>query len=274
MQFTRNIDAFLVLGISFVSVCLLLLPATGIGGSWLVVPAGLSGLAVFGAAVAIRNFPLIHLSLFFLLLFGWKWSPWWPRELPTGLLAPSLAYIVIIVLFRPLRESVTWFRRGALSRKTLLAALGVLALSLPALFAWAVFTENNIQDYIYLFHPRILYVELLIFALIFALINAFTQEIIFRGVFQDSLCASLGRGWPALLVQAFVFGLIHYVGVPDGISGIIMAFAYGIALGVLKNLSGGLLLPIAVHFVTDLFIFYLVFYKAALLDLLGAFPLL
>src|SRR3546814_955864 len=70
----------------------------------------------------------------------------------------------------------------------------------------------------------------------------------------------------AIVVQAIIFGLIHNVGVPSGPAGIGMAFIYGCMLGILKSMSCGLLLPVAVHFVTDLFIFFLAFYNAWLLD--------
>lgn len=273
-KYPDNISTVLALNISFISACMLLLPAVGIESKW-VNAAGIGlGILILGTAVHFRRLPLIHLALFFVLLFGWKHSPLWPSDLPTGLVAPFLSYLLIVLLVPPLRKSVTWFKRGALAGKPLWAAVLILALTLPALLLWALYSQNVIEYYIYLFHPRILYIELAIFALLFATINAVTQEVIFRGVCQDALLTAFKSEKYAIPVQALLFGLIHSVGVPSGLAGILMAFFYGYALGVLKKMAGGLLLPVAVHFVTDLFIFFLVFYKAWLLDLLGIFPLL
>lgn len=274
MRSADRIATYLVLALSTVSAGLLLFTAADIRSSWVPVLSVFFGAIIFCASVIWKKFPLIHLSLFFLLLFGWRWSPFWPEELPTGLLVPFLVYILIVLFVPALRKSATWFNRGRFDRKSLLASLGVLVFSLPALLIWAIVSGNNIENYIYLFHPRILLIELLIFAFLFALISAVTQEIVFRGIFQDALGAAFGPGLYALLVQAIVFGIIHSMGIPSGIAGVIMAFTYGCMLGILRNLSGGLLLPVIVHFITDLFIFGLIFYKADLEGLLSFFPLL
>lgn len=273
-KYPRNTEGGLALSISVVAACMLMLPALGIERMWIVACGMALGAAILGWAIARRLYPLIHLSLFFVLLFSWRYSPFWPRDLPTGLVAPFLSYLLVVLLVPSLRRSITWFKRGSLTGQPLWAALLILALSLPALLLWALYSENVIEYYVYLFHPRILYIELIIFAVLFATINAVTQEVIFRGVYQDALGIAFGSEKYALPVQALIFGLIHSVGVPSGLPGIAMAFCYGYALGILKRMAGGLLLPVAVHFVTDLFIFFLVFYKAWLLDLLGVFPLL
>jgi hypothetical protein len=61
-------------------------------------------------------------------------------------------------------------------------------------------------------------------------LNAVAEEFFFRGALQCTLTQSLG---PALgiVVQAAVFGLIHYRGFPRGWSGIALATIYGLMLG-------------------------------------------
>jgi hypothetical protein len=73
-------------------------------------------------------------------------------------------------------------------------------------------------------------------------LNAVAEEFFFRGALQCTLTQSLG---PALgiVVQAAVFGLIHYRGFPRGWSGIALATIYGLMLGALRRRARGLLLP-------------------------------
>ena len=273
-KYSGNIEAVLALGISIVSAGMLVLPSAGVENSVVTAAGLLAGALILCIAFVHKKYLLVHLCLFFLLLFGWKSSPLWPADLPTGLVAPFLSYLFIVLLVPPLRKSLSWFKRGRFSRNALLLAALIVVLSLPALLLWALYSQNVIEYYVYLFHPEILYIELIIFALLFAVINAVTQEIIFRGVFQDALSVAFGKDIYAILIQALIFGLIHSEGVPSGLIGIFMAFIYGSVLGILKKTSGGLLLPIMVHFITDLAIFFLVFYKAWLLGLLDIFPLL
>jgi len=273
-KFPGNIEATLVLCVSVVSAGLLLFPFLGVDNAWIPGAGLLVGGLILGIAIFRRTYFVVHLALFFLLLFGWKESPFWPADLPTGLLPPFLSYLAVVLAVPPLRKTITWYRWGRRTGTPLLAALLILAFSLPALYLWTIYSDNAVEYYVYLFHPKIFYIELVIFALLFATINALTQEVIFRGVYQDALSLSFRNEWVAILLQALVFGLIHIEGIPSGLSGVIMAFSYGTVLGVLRRLSGGLLLPVAIHFVTDLFIFYLVFYKAWLLGLFDTFPFL
>ncbi|QEC51537.1 CPBP family intramembrane glutamic endopeptidase [Anseongella ginsenosidimutans] len=242
-KYPGNIEAVLALSISVVSAGLLLLPAAGLESNWITIAGLLSGIVILGISFVQKRYLLVHLCLFFLLLFGWKNSPLWPSDLPTGLVAPFLSYLLIVLLIPPLRKTLSWFRWGGCSRKAMIAGLLILAFSLPALLMWAMHSENVIEYYVYLFHPEILYIELVIFALLFAVINAVTQEVIFRGVFQDALEAAFGKGAYAILVQALIFGLIHLQGIPSGLAGVLMAFSYGCALGILRKVAGGCCYP-------------------------------
>jgi membrane protease YdiL (CAAX protease family) len=85
------------------------------------------------------------------------------------------------------------------------------------------------------------------------LINATVQELVFRGVLFDSLESIWGR-WGAILVTAFVFGIIHLRVMKFDILGVgfaSLALYFGVALGFLRAWSGGLALPIAVHVAAD-----------------------
>lgn len=267
-----NLASVLTLSISAIAAALLLLPQTGYDNSWISIAGLIIGTIFLLIAFSRKYYPLAHLCLFFLLLFGWKISPLWPAYVPAGLLFPFVSYLIIVLLLPQLRKSLSWFSWGRPGRSALLAALLILALSLLVLYIWALWSENVIEHYVYLFHPEILYIELIIFAFLFATINAICQEIIFRGVLQDALKSAVAKDSAAILLQAVLFGLIHIEGIPSGLTGVVMAFLYGSALGMLKRMSGGLLLPVAVHFIADLFIFFLVFYKAWVVGLFDLFP--
>src|SRR3546814_10655354 len=135
------------------------------------------------------------------LLFGWKHSPWWPDELPTGLLIPFFSYLLLAFSIPSLRKSIPWLHRGLVGGRPLYAGLLIILVSLPALWAWTVYSENVIEYYVYLFHPRILYIELVIFALLFAANNSVTLVVIFLGVFQNALYAALSNERYAICVS-------------------------------------------------------------------------
>ena len=69
--------------------------------------------------------------------------------------------------------------------------------------------------------------------------NALMEEAAFRGVLQEALTAEWGPWW-AVGLQGLLFGVIHAQGFPRGVVGMVMASAYGVALGMLRLRSGGM----------------------------------
>ena len=68
------------------------------------------------------------------------------------------------------------------------------------------------------------FLELCVFALLFAVINAFLEELIWRGTLLGLLSEKIGEGW-ASVVTSLGFGLFHLtIGYPIGIC---LAFAVG-----------------------------------------------
>src|SRR3546814_9702973 len=92
------------------------------------------------------------------------------------LLIPFFSYLLLAFSIPSLRKSIPWLHRGLVGGRPLYAGLLIILVSLPALWAWTVYSENVIEYYVYLFHPRILYIELVIFALLFAAINSVTDR--------------------------------------------------------------------------------------------------
>ncbi len=85
-------------------------------------------------------------------------------------------------------------------------------------------------------------------------LNAFAEELIFRGLAFDALAKDPKHERTANIGQAFAFGLFHFKGFPFGFAGSILAFVFGYLMGLLRLKSKGLLLPWIAHFTADLLI--------------------
>jgi membrane protease YdiL (CAAX protease family) len=96
---------------------------------------------------------------------------------------------------------------------------------------------------------------------IFALVNAFTEEVIYRGVLQESLYITFNSNTFAIVFQASMFVAIHVaVGFPNGLLGYLMVFVYGSMLGFLRIRTKGMLAPYLTHIFSDLMIGYILYF--------------
>lgn len=93
-------------------------------------------------------------------------------------------------------------------------------------------------------------------ALVFALVNAMAEELVYRGVVMRALLPLGSRR--AILLQAAAFGVIHLDGFPSGWWGVAMTVLYGAVLGWLRLRTRGLAAPFSVHVTADLVIAFLV----------------
>jgi len=101
--------------------------------------------------------------------------------------------------------------------------------------------------------------ELALGAVGFVLVNAFCEELIWRGVIQSRLTALLSER-DAIFVQALSFGAQHVHGFPRGAAGVILAAAWAIGLGMLRRRAGGLLASVLAHIVADATIAAIIFW--------------
>ena len=83
------------------------------------------------------------------------------------------------------------------------------------------------------------------------MVNAAVEEAIFRGVLQEAATAAYGVPL-GIALQAVAFGLLHLVGVPSGVVGAVMAGGWGLALGILRWRTGGIVAPYLAHVAADL----------------------
>lgn len=97
--------------------------------------------------------------------------------------------------------------------------------------------------------------------LLFAAVNAFTEEMYFRASLLSTLHQVIGRSH-ALLINVVFFGLAHYLyGSPPGVPGFLMTGFLAWFLGKSMLETKGVLWPWFIHFVPDVIIF--TFYAVA-----------
>ena len=96
-------------------------------------------------------------------------------------------------------------------------------------------------------------IPLLPYVLFFAIINSFSENIIYRVSFLALLRDFLGDK-QALYLTTFVFAMGHYYGAPYGISGVIMAGFLGWFLGKSILETKGMFWAWAIHFMQDFLI--------------------
>ena len=83
----------------------------------------------------------------------------------------------------------------------------------------------------------------LISIVLIAIFPAVFEEILFRGVLQNLFTKWFKGPWPAILLTAFIFSIIHM-----SFYGFFVRFALGIILGLVFYYSGSLWLAIILHF--------------------------
>lgn len=121
---------------------------------------------------------LLALTLLLPQLQNWPWH----------LLAPISAYILIVVLFAPLRQALRWNRVGSLRPAILLATGAIVLLSSAVLILFNVIFQPELIPLAEKL-PLGLPLPLVLIGAIFSIVNAVLEEIVFRGVLFDSLIA-------------------------------------------------------------------------------------
>ena len=174
-----------------------------------------------------------------------------------GLLAWSPALTTVLVCIVPvaalltagrvarLRPTAPWLRVGRVTPALLGLAVATVAGSVVALTAWALTAKP--QTPAYLADLKTLPVWVAVLGVLgFSLVNPIWEEALYRGVLLTELAAAVGA-WPAIVMQAIVFGLAHLHGFPSGPVGVLMAGGWGLVLGIIRVRSGGIGLSYATH---------------------------
>lgn len=90
--------------------------------------------------------------------------------------------------------------------------------------------------------------------LLFATMNAFSEELNYRAGFLAALEGTAGKGQSLLMTAAF-FGIGHFYGVPYGIVGVVLASILGWLLGKSMLETRGFAWAWFIHFIQDVLIF-------------------
>jgi len=90
--------------------------------------------------------------------------------------------------------------------------------------------------------------------LLFASLNAFSEEMTYRAPIIATLQPSVG-GSSALWQSAFFFGAAHYFGIPGGLLGALLSIFMGWILGKAMMETRGLFWPWFIHALSDIAIF-------------------
>lgn len=163
---------------------------------------------------------------------------------------------VLLWPFHVTRSAFSWVKIGRIDRVTwvLLYLTGVL--STGALILWAFWTKD-LGAGLRMAQGFSHYPTWLVFAFgipLFALFNAFAEEIVYRGVLQEALLRVFSSP-VAILLQASAFAAAHVAsGFPNGVVGYVMTLVYGTMLGYVRVRTGGMLAPYLAHVLADLVI--------------------
>ena len=97
----------------------------------------------------------------------------------------------------------------------------------------------------------------LLMGIIFPIVNAISEELVFRVILFEAIDAQAGK-WIAALVTSILFGYIHMKGYPPGNIGALLAGIYGFSLACLRIQSKGIGLVIIAHIIADITIYCLI----------------
>lgn len=197
--------------------------------------------------------------LFFFMYQGDQWLPNWVYSVPTApFLVPFLLSLLCCLPFPQLRAGFAWFRKGEPDQVSWLLVALTSLISALTLVLWALWTDylGIATSMLGSFRQVPLWFMLLLGIPGFALLNAFAEEVVYRGLLQDALRGRFGsRPAVVLSAQASAFAAAHYLsGFPNGKVGYLMTFVYALMLGYLRERSNGMLAPYVAHVVADLVI--------------------
>jgi membrane protease YdiL (CAAX protease family) len=195
-----------------------------------------AGLFRFGPGAAVS---ILAFSMEALVLTKLDWRAVMPLALATLFLSSP----------RHLIKPYFWVQRGSVPGWATFACAAATPLFLVG---WTLILKPDVTD-LKSMVPHLATPLLVIGSVGFAIVNAWFEEWIWRGV----LHACLTEVFPvaiAVTIQALTFGTAHIYGFPRGVSGAILAGTWALLLGTLRIKSRGLLAPFLAHFVADMII--------------------
>jgi uncharacterized protein len=150
--------------------------------------------------------------------------------------------------WRSLRPDGGWFPPGHPSRAARVMLVATVVGTTAALSLW-VLSEPALGEstrQLAELARRTPSAVVAVFVVVFVLVNPLIEEIAYRLLVFDAARSAMSVP-AALVVQAVAFGTLHVVGFPAGAIGVALSFVYGLALGVIRVMTGGLRLAMIAH---------------------------
>ncbi|MBC7371056.1 MAG: CPBP family intramembrane metalloprotease [Bdellovibrionaceae bacterium] len=135
------------------------------------------------------------------------------------------------------------------SQKEILIALLAAVVSISGVLLWYYLLKDPGDRPSFVLHYSLLIRILII--VVFAILNAYAEEFIYRGLVFDALSKKIRRMEFVNFLQAIAFGILHFRGIPSGVVGCFLAFIFAYLMGWLRIRSRGLFIPWLAHAITD-----------------------
>ena len=249
-----------IAGVAIFVTHLLLLPNTAIA-SWSI----LVSLIVLALILKAWDVVLLPILLLLMATTGFYFPNQISRWPSLPFLIPFILTALVALPFNSWRNNLNWFKVGKIDRLTIGLIVGTGFIATGALIAWGFWSESMA---LYLIFARIMhkYSAWLVLGLCipaFALLNAFAEEVVYRGVLQEAFSRTFGeKHWVTLVLPSAAFAAAHVaVGFPNGKVGYVMVLFYGLMLGYLRSRTRGILVPYLAHILADLTIGYFLYFR-------------
>lgn len=204
-------------------------------------------------ALALTLAPLIRMLSVSLPLLSFPQMAWYPI-----VSIPLLIAMWLIVRQIGLPRQALGLNRGNLALELLLASIGVGLGVIEYVILRPQATVNSLS-----------WSTLLLPALSLLIFTGFTEEVIFRGLFQSLARPTLGRA--AFVYVALLFAVLHvgYLSIVD----VLFVFAVGLLFAYIVHWSGSILGVTLAHGLTNILLFlimpYLELHPSAAIDRVG-----
>jgi membrane protease YdiL (CAAX protease family) len=155
-----------------------------------------------------------------------------------------------------------WFRFGRISIAAVVATIGVMSLTTLALVIYQNTAQPDVRGYGAVL-PLHALGGVVTAGIVFTIVNATLEELVFRGVLFDAVQSQWGAA-VTVIATALLFGIGHVRGYPPGPLGAYFAALFGLVLGGLRLWTDGLALPIVAHMGADATIYAILVHSGAL----------
>jgi hypothetical protein len=212
-------------------------------------------------AINRANWTVTHGFLFVLLMAAASFVPvfrFWPF-LWCGTLA---SYGAIVLAIPPLRATFRPWRFGRVSAGSLIATCIIAIGSSSVLVAFHALARPDVSAYREFLSVATLD-GVVMAGMLFSVLNALFEEIVFRGILFDAVESQWGEPI-AVFVTAVLFGYFHKQGYPPGAIGAALAGVFGFCLGWPRIVTGGIGLSVVAHIAADATIFSILVRDSAL----------